>query len=178
MEEHLRDALDRGATLVAGGRRRPDLGPLFFEPTILANVSPEAKLYAEETFGPVVAVYPFSTVDEAVERANATPYGLNASVWTRDRARGLRLARRIRSGSVNVNEAYAAAWGSVDSPYGGVRESGRGCRHGAEGILKFTEAQTIAIERGMPIAPAFGMSAEFFARSLTRLLQLLRRTPY
>ena len=97
------------------------------------------KLFAEETFGPVVAVYPFASVDEAVERANATCYGLNACIWTRDTAAGVRLAKRIRSGSVNINEAYTATWGSVDAPFGGMKESGLGCRHGAEGILKYTE---------------------------------------
>ena len=95
-------------------------------------------------------------------------------MWTRDAARGVRVARRIRAGSVNVNESYAAAWGSVDSPIGGMKESGLSRRHGAEGILKFTETQTIAVERGMPIAPAFGMTADFYARWMTRLLKLLR----
>ncbi|MBZ5582746.1 MAG: aldehyde dehydrogenase family protein, partial [Acidobacteriia bacterium] len=177
VEAHVRDALDKGATLVAGGRRRPDLGPLFYEPTILADVREGMLVYAEETFGPVVSVYPFATEAEALERANATPYGLNAGVWTRDVRRGLRMARAIRAGSVNVNEAYAAAWGSVDSPIGGMRESGIGRRHGAEGMLRFTEAQTVAIQRFLPIAPSHGMTAEFYARWMTRLVRLLRRVP-
>ena len=132
------------------------------------------KLYAEETFGPVVAVYPFATESEAIERANATPFGLSASIWTRDTRRGRRLAREVRAGSVNINEAYAAAWGSVDSPIGGMKESGLRPRHGAEGILKFTEGQTVAVERWLPIAPSHGMTPEFYARWMTRLLRLLR----
>jgi acyl-CoA reductase-like NAD-dependent aldehyde dehydrogenase len=177
VEDHISDALAQGATLVAGGRRRPDLGPLFFEPTILTDVREGMKPFAEETFGPLVSVYPFSTEAEVIERANATRYGLNANIWTRDTAAGARLARSIRAGSVNVNEAYAATWGSVDSPMGGVKDSGLHPRHGAEGILKFTEAQTVAVQRILPIAPSYGMSAAFFARWMTRLLKLLRHVP-
>ena len=175
VEEHVRGALEKGATLLAGGRPRPDLGPLFFEPTVLTNVRPDMKVYAEETFGPVVSVYPFATEAEAIERANATRYGLNASVWTRNTGKGVRLARKIRAGSVKINEAYAATWGSVDSPSGGMKESGLRARHGAEGILKFTESQTVAVQRLIPIAPFHDMSAAFYARWMTRLMKILRR---
>jgi succinate-semialdehyde dehydrogenase/glutarate-semialdehyde dehydrogenase len=178
VEEHVCDALSKGAKLAAGGRRRPDLGPLFYEPTILTNVPETAKVYAEETFGPVVAVYPFANEAEAVKRANDSRYGLNASVWTRDTARGLRIARQIQAGSVNVNEAYAATWGSVDSPIGGMKESGISSRHGAEGILKFTKSQTIAVQRLLSIAPPPGVDPAAHARWMTRLLKLLRRTRF
>ena len=105
VEEHVRDAVEKGATLVAGGRRRPDLGPLFYEPTILTNVREDMRVFADETFGPVVSVYPFATEAEAVERANASRYGLNASIWTRNPAKGIRLGSQIRTGLVNVNES-------------------------------------------------------------------------
>ncbi len=177
VEGHLRDALDKGAKLVAGGRRRPDLGPLFYEPTILTNVTEDMKVFGDETFGPLVSVYPFSTEAEAVELANRTRYGLNASIWTRDKSRGLRLAGQIRSGSVNINEAYAAAWGSVDSPVGGMKESGLRPRHGAEGILKFTESQTVAVQKVVPLAPPPRMDPARYARVMTVLLKLLRRFP-
>ncbi len=120
VEEHVADALARGATLACGNRPRPDLGPCFYEPTVLTGVRPGMKCFAEETFGPVVAVYPFDTEDEAVELANAVNYGLSASIWTRHPRAALGLARRIQAGSVNLNEAYAAAWGSVDSAIGGA----------------------------------------------------------
>ena len=175
VEEHVADAIGKGATVVAGGSRRPDLGPLFYEPTILTGVREGMKAFATETFGPVVAVYPVAGEQEAVERANATPYGLSASIWTRDTRKGARLARAIRAGSVNVNEAYAATWASVDSPVGGMKESGLRPRHGAEGILKFTEPQTIAVQRWLPIAPSHGMSPEFYARWMTRFVKVLRR---
>ncbi len=176
VEQHVADALDRGATLVCGGRRRPDLGPLFYEPTILTNVQPGMLVYAEETFGPVISAYPFATDDEAVECANATPYGLNASISSRNTGNAMRLARRIRAGSVNINEAYAAAWGSVDSPIGGMKDSGLRPRHGAEGILKFTESQTVAAQRLIPIAPFGPIDAARYARWMTVLLRLLKRT--
>ena len=88
VEQHVRDALEKGATLAAGGRRRPDLGPLFYEPTILTNVREGMQLYAEETFGPVVSVYPFRDEEDAIARANATRYGLSASIWTRSTPTG------------------------------------------------------------------------------------------
>jgi acyl-CoA reductase-like NAD-dependent aldehyde dehydrogenase len=175
IEDHVRDAVAKGATVVAGGRRRPDLGPLFYEPTVLTGVGEGMKVWAEETFGPVVSVYPFATEAEAVELANASPYGLSASIWTRDTRRGARLARRIRAGAVNINEAYAAAWASVDSPLGGMKQSGLHPRHGAEGILKFTLSQTIAVQRLLPIAPPRGMDPAAHARLMTHLLKLLRR---
>ena len=175
VEEHVRDALAKGANLLTGGQARPDLGPLFYEPTILTHVTAEMKVHAEETFGPVVSVYPVVTEGEALERANAGRYGLNASIWTRDTARGVRLARRIHAGNVNINESYAAAWGSVDAPCGGWKESGLRPRHGAEGILKFTQSQTVAIERLIPVGTPRWMEASVHARWMTRLLQLLRR---
>ncbi len=174
VEEHVRDAVEKGAISLCGGRRRADLGPLFYEPTILTQVTPQMRVYAEETFGPVVAVYRFATEAEAVERANATPYGLNASIWTRDTASGVRLAQEIRAGNVNVNECYAATWGSVDAPCGGRKESGMRARHGAEGILKFTEAQTVAVQRLMPVGTPQWMDAGLHARWMTRLMKLLR----
>jgi succinate-semialdehyde dehydrogenase/glutarate-semialdehyde dehydrogenase len=177
VEEHVRDAVGKGATVSAGGRARPDLGPYFYEPTILTGVTPEMKLYAEETFGPVVSVYKFESNNEAVERANSTPYGLNASLWTRDTAKGRRLAARIRAGSVNINDVYGASWGSIDAPMGGFKDSGLGRRHGAEGILRYTEAQTIAIQRGLALAPPPGVSDEAFAKAFTAGLRALKRTP-
>jgi acyl-CoA reductase-like NAD-dependent aldehyde dehydrogenase len=133
------------------------------------------RVYAEETFGPVVSVYPFAGEAEAVERANATRYGLSASIWTRDTAHAARLGQEIRAGNVNVNEAYAAAWGSVDAPCGGRKESGMGARHGAEGILKFTETQTVAVQRLLPVGTPDWMDAAAHARWMTQLVKLLRR---
>jgi len=174
VEAHVADARAKGAKVQCGGRRRPDIGPLFYEPTVLTGVDDSMQLYAEETFGPVVAVYPFGNVEEAVERANSTRYGLNASIWTRDRAAGIELAKQIRAGSVNINETYIATWGSVDAPFAGMKESGMGCRHGAEGILKYTEPQTIAVQKVMPLSLPPGEGGKTWARLLTKLVKLMR----
>jgi acyl-CoA reductase-like NAD-dependent aldehyde dehydrogenase len=178
VESHVQDAVAKGATVVAGGKRRPDLGPLFYEPTILTGVTEPMIPYAAETFGPVVSVYPFDSENEAIRLANNTPYGLSSSVWTRNTSRGRRVASQLRAGSVNVNEAYVAAWGSVDSPIGGQKESGLRCRHGEEGILKFTETQTVAIQRLLPIAPLPSMTRDAYARMMTFLLRMMRRLPF
>jgi acyl-CoA reductase-like NAD-dependent aldehyde dehydrogenase len=174
VQMHVRDAVEKGASVAAGGRPRPDVGPLYYEPTILLGVHEGMTVHAQETFGPVVSVYPFANEEDAIERANSTPYGLNASVWTRSARAGFAIARRIRAGSVNINEAYAATWGSVDAPMGGMKQSGLRPRHGAEGIVKFTDAQTVAVQRLIPLAPTPGMTPDRFARLLTRLLMLLR----
>jgi succinate-semialdehyde dehydrogenase / glutarate-semialdehyde dehydrogenase len=172
---HIEDARAKGAKVLAGGRRRPDVGPLFYEPTILADVTPAMSVYSEETFGPVVAMYSFKNEAEVLEAANDTPYGLNASVWTRDAKRARDAALRLHSGMVNVNEAYGAAFGSVGAPIGGMGDSGLGRRNGAEGIHRYTEVQTIARQTLLPIAPWFGWSAEKYAKQLSSSLRLLKR---
>ncbi len=174
---HVDGALDKGATLLAGGKARPDLGPYFFEPTVLTDTSPDMTLYCEETFGPVISLYRVHGAEEAIERANDSNYGLNFSVWTRDTAKGLGIATRLQVGSVNVNEAYAASWGSVDAPMGGWKDSGVGSRHGEHGILKYTNAQTVAIQRLLPIARPGRMSQASYAKTMTGLMRVLQRLP-
>ncbi|MFF1264121.1 MULTISPECIES: succinic semialdehyde dehydrogenase [unclassified Streptomyces] len=171
---HVTDAVAKGATVLAGGKARPDLGPLFHEPTILTDVTPDMTLYDHETFGPVVSIYSYRDVDEAIARANATAYGLNASVWSSNGARGRAVAARVHAGTVNVNEAFAAAWGSVDAPMGGMGDSGLGRRHGADGILKYTEAQTVAHQRIQGFYPPARISPETWATLLTGALKVMK----
>ena len=175
--EHVTDAVDKGATVLAGGRARPDIGPYFYEPTILADVREGMTAFADETFGPVVSLYPVGNEHEAIEKANDSSYGLNFAVWTSDAARGRRVATQLQAGTVNVNGAYAAAWASVDAPMGGMKDSGVGRRHGEHGILKYTESQTIATERLLPVGAPRGVRGDVYARVMTTGLRMLRRLP-
>lgn len=171
---HVEEAVAKGAKVLAGGQPRPDIGPYFFEPTILDGVEEAMAVCNDETFGPVVSVYRFRDEEEAITRANATSFGLNSSVWTKDGRRGRALAARLRTGTVNVNEAYASAYGSVQAPMGGMKESGIGRRHGSEGILKYTEPQTVAHQRLLPMAPSFGMDDAKYAEFMTRSLRAMK----
>lgn len=173
---HVTDAIDKGATVLTGGRARPDVGLLFYEPTVLTGVSESMTCFANETFGPVVSLYRYHDLEEAIEWANDTDYGLNASVWASDTTRGREVAARMKAGTVNLNEAYAAAWGSIDAPMGGMGQSGLGRRHGVGGITKYTEVQTVAHQRLMNLAPLPGvLDDEGFAKVLTASLRLLKR---
>jgi len=172
---HVEDAVAKGARVLTGGRARPDLGPYVFEPTVLEGVTPDMTCFGRETFGPVVSLYRFHDEADAAARANAGEYGLNASVWSRDGARARALARQVRCGTVNVNEAFAATFASIDAPMGGMRESGMGRRQGGEGILRFTETQSVATQRLLRFAPVLGMSEETYARVMTANLRLMKK---
>ncbi len=174
VEAQVADARAKGAQVLTGGRRRPDLGPLFYEPTVLTGVTPEMDCYAGETFGPVVSLYRVADDAEAIARANDSDYGLNASVWTGDPVRGRRVARQVRCGTVNVNEAYGATFGSIDAPMGGMKSSGLGRRQGPEGLLRFVESQAIGTQSLLPLAPAFGLSPQTFVSGLTGALRVLK----
>jgi succinate-semialdehyde dehydrogenase / glutarate-semialdehyde dehydrogenase len=175
--EHVDDAVGKGATVLAGGRPRADIGPHFYEPTILSGVSEGMAAFADETFGPVVSLYRVDSEEEAIQKANDSDYGLNFSVWTSDPKHGRRVATRLQAGTVNVNDAYAAAWASVDAPMGGMKASGLGRRHGEHGILKYTEPQTIATERLLPVGAPTWLNPGRYARIMTTGLRALRRVP-
>ena len=174
VRERVEQAVAAGAKVVAGGRARPDLGPFFFEPTVLVDVPPSARVYAEETFGPVVTVAPFSSEEEAVRLANDTSYGLNAAVFSKRVRRARGIASNIKAGTVNINEGYASAYASQDAPMGGMKQSGLGRRHGSSGLLKYTDQQNVASQHVVGFDPAYGLSPKQHAAFLTRCMKLMK----
>jgi succinate-semialdehyde dehydrogenase/glutarate-semialdehyde dehydrogenase len=143
VEQHIEDAVCRGARVLAGGRRLPHLGRNFFAPTVLADVTHEMRIMREETFGPVLPIMKFDSEAEAIELANDSEYGLAASVWTRNRARGETVARRIQAGTVMVNDAISC-FGISEAPHGGVKSSGIGRTHGRFGLEEMVRTKYVA----------------------------------
>ena len=178
LTEHLTDAEEKGARVVAGGKPRPELGPFFHEPTVLTDVTPDMAVHREETFGPLVSIYPFTTIDEAIEQANDTEYGLNASVYTGDAKKGKAIAARIMAGTVNVNDGYSSAWSTLDAPMGGMKQSGVGRRHGREGLLKYTESQTIAVRTALAEKlQTPGTDPAGYAKRFSKIIRLSKHLP-
>ena len=175
VQAHVDDAVAKGARVLAGGKARPDLAPYFFEPTILEGVTPDMACFGKETFGPVISVYRFHDEAEAIARANDGEYGLNAAIYSRDGGRARAMAHRIKCGTVNINEAFGATFASIDSPMGGMRESGLGRRQGSEGIHRYTESQSVATQRAIRFAPMLGMSDETYAKVMTVNLKVMKR---
>ena len=173
---HVEDAKAKGATVLTGGEARPDLGPAFFEPTILEGVTPDMLAGSCETFGPVVGLHRFSSDDEGIALANDTEYGLNASVWSTDLDRAQAVARRIDSGNVNINDILATAFASKGTPSGGVKQSGVGARHGDQGLLKYTDAQNIGVLKKQVMEPQGTQTYEAYAKQTRMSLKLMRKT--
>ncbi|KQU36573.1 succinate-semialdehyde dehydrogenase (NADP(+)) [Rhodococcus sp. BP-149] len=176
ISNHVDDARVKGATVVAGGKARPDIGPLFYEPTVLTGVTDDMECWGAETFGPLVSIYPVASVDEAVERANATEYGLNASVWAKTKAQGEAIAARLHAGTVNVDEGYAPTWGSTGAPMGGMGVSGVGRRHGPDGVLKYTESQTVSTTRLINLGGR-RLPPKLWAKTLPIFIRALKYVP-
>lgn len=170
VERHVQDALERGARLLVGGRRREGL---YYEPTVLADVTQDMLVMQEETFGPVLPIATFDTEDEAIRLANDSEYGLTASLWTRDRARSRRLVPLIEAGTVTVNDANFT-FADAAAPWGGVKAAGQGRTHGWFGLLDLVEVKFVSEDwsdrpRQLWWYPYDGASLAFFEQSLQAL---------
>lgn len=177
IEAHVDDAVAKGAKILAGGRKRADLGPYFYAPTVLTEVTEDMECCRNETFGPLVSIYPVASTEEAIARANDTAYGLNASVFAGNSAEAQKVAEQLRAGTVNINEGYAAAWGSTAAPMGGMGISGVGRRHGEEGLLKYTEPQTIAAQRFIGLDGMTGVPRDVFLKLTPLAIRTLKYLP-
>jgi len=145
VREHVEEAVAKGAVVVSGGRFEED--SLFIPPTILTHVTHEMKVMREETFGPVLPIMPFRTEAEAIELANDSPYGLNASVWSQDMEKARRVALRLESGNVCINDVIITV-ANPHLPFGGVKQSGMGRYHGPEGLYTFSHMVSVAEDPG------------------------------
>ena len=146
MSDLLEDAESRGARVLCGGHPRPDLGPNFFEPTVIVGVDSTMKLFQEETFGPILAIQTVPDSKEAVKRANDSPFSLSASVWNRNATRGMAIAAELRAGAVMVNDAISY-FAIAEAPHGGCGASGWGRTHGKAGILEMVHAKYVDVDR-------------------------------
>ena len=144
IEDHVNDAIAKGATVLAGGKRNPAFEGLYFEPTVMTEVTHEMKIMKDETFGPVICIMKVSSEDEALSLANQSHYGLNGNVWTKDLVKGQKLARSIETGACSVND-MAMSYGVNEVPFGGVKNSGLGVVNGKEGLLGYAHAMPIII---------------------------------
>jgi succinate-semialdehyde dehydrogenase/glutarate-semialdehyde dehydrogenase len=177
---HVNAARSAGARVLAGGRARPDLGPAFVEPTVLANVTEDMAIATEETFGPVVSLFPVPNREEAVRRANASRYGLNSSVWAGTQREAIEIARRLETGSTVINSTLLI-YNTFDVPMGGVKQSGIGRRHGEQGILRYTQSQSIVgsvPSSGGYDVVALGVNNQQRADLLVRAMRLWRKIPW
>lgn len=143
VEDHIRDAVDKGAELLCGGHRVEQLPGYFFSPTVMAKVDHTMKIMTEETFGPVLPVMIFRDVDEAVALANDSHYGLTASVWTRDRKTAARLAERLETGGVTIND-HMMTFNEPKAIWGGIKQTGMGRTHGPYGLLEIANIKFVS----------------------------------
>lgn len=169
-EAHVADAVNKGAKVVYGGKRRPDLGPLFYEPTVLVDVDHNMELMREETFGPLLPIMKVNDAEEALHLANDSEYGLAASVFGKDMSRAEQIAIRIDSGDVCVNATqFVVATPSL--PSGGQRNSGVGRRNGPEGILRFVTTQSVVLDSGLGQKPELTLLTD----QNLKLVNIMRR---
>jgi len=159
---------------VLRGQARPEFGPFFLEPAIVVEPNDAADLHRSEVFGPVIQVYGYQSIDEAVVAANDSEFGLNASVIG-PTTEAMAVARRLEAGSVNINDGFRASFGSMASPMGGVKRSGIGRRNGDNGLLRFTQPKAIGVATGLFKLPTRASQYRVIAPLLVTLSRVLRR---
>lgn len=172
---HVEDARRRGARVLTGGRHRPEIGPWVYEPTVLEDVSAAMDLRDAETFGPVASVYRVADDDAAVRLINDSDYGLHATIVSGDRTAARTLAPLLRTGTVSINESFAASWGAVGATMGARGDSGTGHRHGPEGLLAYTVVQSVAEQRTGRLGARGAEGQRRFADWFSRALVAARR---
>jgi succinate-semialdehyde dehydrogenase/glutarate-semialdehyde dehydrogenase len=168
------EAVSLGAKLVAGGQHNDIQGPYAYTPAVLSEIPAEAKLNRGEVFGPVLQVYGYETLEHAINAANDSEYGLNASVIG-PVAEALVVAKQLQAGSVNINEGYRATFASMDSPMGGFKQSGSGRRNGNYGLLRFVESRAIGIADGLLKLPLRAKDYQSMKPLMFALSKILRR---
>lgn len=146
MNELLADAVRQGARIRCGGRPRPDLGPNFFEPTVVTGVDSSMKLFQDETFGPIMAIQVVRNAEDAIARANHSEFALSASIWSGDLEGGKRIARRLRAGTVMVNDLISG-FAIAEAPHGGCGLSGWGRAHGKAGLQEMVHVKYVDVDR-------------------------------
>jgi succinate-semialdehyde dehydrogenase/glutarate-semialdehyde dehydrogenase len=170
----VQDAVKAGATVVAGGIALPEHGPYFYAPTVLTDVAHDSPAGCNEIFGPVLVVFGYDNVEEAITLANDTEYGLNASVVGKE-TEAILVASKLNAGSVNVNEGFRATFASMDSPMGGMKKSGKGRRNGRAGLIRFTDQRTVGVAAGWLRLPSRGRHYNRMAPLLRLLSKILNR---
>jgi acyl-CoA reductase-like NAD-dependent aldehyde dehydrogenase len=177
IQRHIDDAKSKGATIEVGGDVDTAQGDLFFKPTLVTNVTHDMALMKEETFGPVAAIMRVKDEEEAIRLANDSDYGLSASVWTKDKEKGVRIAKRIQAGSVIINDA-SMMYGVLEASFGGIKDSGLGQVNGPNALRSYTHELPILIDRwGLPKEEVWYPYTEKTAKTLQKTLTYMFSTP-
>ena len=161
IEEHMADAIAKGAKVLVGGRRNPKLKGIYYEPTVLTNVNHNMLIMSKETMGPILPIMHVRDEEEAIQMANDTEYGLGANVWTRNEQKGIKIAQRLNAGSVCVNNT-AVTYGVTEAPFGGWKNSGIGLVNGEVGLKGYCHVQPILTDLfgGAEVATRYPYSSQ------------------
>jgi succinate-semialdehyde dehydrogenase/glutarate-semialdehyde dehydrogenase len=177
IEDHVQDAVAKGARILVGGARNPDLAGLYYQPTVMTEVDHGMKIMTDETFGPIVCVQRVKDEHEALRLANDSRYGLNGNVWSKNTRHAVELAEQVETGGISVND-MAMTYGIPAAPFGGVKESGVGRVNGEVGIRGYCHAVPVLIERfgGKNLPSGYPYTAKKI-EGMKKFMRLLWGTP-